>query len=425
MGDIHLRQLKDGLQADFYHKNKDGDLVRFRRRIGPRTMDKRAAMRLAKKLRSEANRLGFVPGFNDPEPQNEEELSYPFEDFAKHWFTNFVIPNNGGNEQKNKESHLRVHLIPFFKGIDLRDIDKELIDQFKAMMLKKVKQKPPKKKNKNKGTSKPLTKSTVNRSLGTLRKLLNTAVEWNYIDFAPKVTALKVVQPDPDWFSIEEREIFLTTCLRYRPEWHCFFLVAFHTGARMGELGGLKWEDIQFATRVIRISRTRDREGNEGPPKGRRSRNVPMNSAVYGALKAHQHLSGPYVFHNSADNMLDINGGYKVFKWLCRMAGLRALRRHDIRHSFASNIVAKTGNIVAVQDILGHADLTTTRRYSHLAPAEHLGVVETIVAEKTIPKEVSGMQVMVNSMVNGTKEEVNSAPAQRKTARKNKALRAI
>ncbi len=193
----------------------------------------------------------------------------------------------------------------------------------------------------------------------------------------------------------------------------------------MGELAGLKWEDIQFATRVIRIIRTRDRDGNEGPPKGRRSRNVPLNSTVYEALKKHQHLDGPYVFHSSAGTLLDINAGYKVFKWICRMAGLRALRRHDIRHSFASNIVAKTGNIVAVQDILGHADLTTTRRYSHLAPAEHLSVVETIVVPKTASSEGSAEPNLVNGIVNGAKTGVNSSSDETKTARKSADLRAV
>ncbi len=190
-------------------------------------------------------------------------------------------------------------------------------------------------------------------------------------------------------------------------------------------MAGLKWEDIQFATRVIRISRTRDREGDEGPPKGRRSRNVPLNTTAFEALKKHQHLDGPYVFHSSAGTLLDINSGYKVFKWICRMAGLRALRRHNIRHSFASNIVAKTGNIVAVQDILGHADLTTTRRYSHLAPTQHLDVVETIVTEKKAPETESEMQTVVNGMVNGTKTRVNPAPAQKETARKSTDLRAV
>lgn len=425
MGAIHLRPLIDGIMADFLYRNQDGALVRFRRQIGPKTMTKREALRIARDLKKKADRLGYVPGFDARSESLEKEAKYPFEDFAKYWYDTYVIPNNGRNEHRNKMSHLRIHLVPFFKDTDIREINKEMIDQFKATMLKKLKRKSPKTKYKPKESTETLSKSTVNLSLGTLRKLLNTAVEWGYLDFAPKVTAFKVVQSDPDWYSIEEREIFLSTCLQYRPEWHCFFVVAFHTGARMGELAGLKWDDIQFATRVIRICRTRDRDGIEGPPKGRRSRNVPMNTVVFETLKAHRHLDGPYVFHTIHGTKLDINGGLRVFQWVCRKAGLRVLRRHDIRHSFASNIVAKTGNIVAVQDILGHADLTTTRRYSHLAPAEHLGVVETIVAPKSVPAESSPRPNLVNEIVNGAKTGVNSAPAQKETARKSADLRAV
>ena len=68
-----------------------------------------------------------------------------------------------------------------------------------------------------------------------------------------------------------------------------------------------------------------------------------------------------HVFLNSVGKPLDINGGYKVFKTLCRFAGLRALRLHDIRHSFASNLAAETGNLLAVKDILERFKLNCSR----------------------------------------------------------------
>ena len=426
MEKVYLRRLKTGWQADFYHKDQSGNLVRFRRLIGAPQMTLREAEREAKRLKRKADSIGYVPGYSDSHRKDNvrKEISYPFEDFARHWYDTYVVPNNSKNEQRNKECHLRVHLVPYFKGIDLREINKEMVDQFKAEMLKKTINGPPKAKHKGRA-GKPLSKNSINKTIGTLRKMLNDAVEWGYISFAPRVTAFKIVQPDPDWFTVEERDLFLETCKKYRAEWYAFFVTAFHTGARMGELAGLKWEDVQFATRMIRIRRTRDREGTEGPPKGKRSRNVPMNSTLYAVLKGHQHLAAPYVFLNSAGQKLDINGGLKVFRWICRKAGLRALRRHDIRHSFASNIVAATGNVVAVKDILGHADITTTMRYSHLAPAQYLDIVEAIVTGENASKNNEKGQVMVNKMVNGPSEGVNSAPGHKEKARKSKDLRAI
>jgi len=80
---------------------------------------------------------------------------------------------------------------------------------------------------------------------------------------------------------------------------------------------------------------------------------------------------------------------------------------------------------VAVQDILGHADLTTTRRYSHLAPTEHLDVVETIVVPEITSKNGSTGQKVVNEIVNGAKIGVNPGPEETKTARKSIDLRAV
>jgi integrase len=141
----------------------------------------------------------------------------------------------------------------------------------------------------------------------------------------------------------------------------------------------LRWEDVDFFGRTIRVRRTNWR-GHEGPPKGKRARSIPMNSLVYDTLKAHRHL-GELVFTNSVGKPLDINGGYKTFKTLCRLAGLRALRRHDIRHTFASNLAALTGNLLAVKEILGHVDYATTLRYAHLTPSQFADAVEALVTK--------------------------------------------
>jgi len=49
-------------------------------------------------------------------------------------------------------------------------------------------------------------------------------------------------------------------------------------------------------------------------------------------------------------------------------AGIRKVRMHDLRHTFASNYVIKGGNIVSLQKILGHSTINMTLRYAHLAP---------------------------------------------------------
>ncbi len=407
MGNIHLRQLIDGTQVDFHYRDKNGDLIRFRRRIGPRSMNKRVAMQEAKRLQSEANRLGFVPGYDDPPESPIGVVRYPFKDFARHWFDTYVRTHNKPSECANKESVLRVHLVPFFQDTDLRDINTRVVEEFKAVCLKKG-----------------LSKKSVNNYLGVLRKLLNVARDWDYVDVVPRIEAFKEEPRDPEFFKMEERDKFLAVCKQKRPEWYAYFVVGFHTGMRAGELAALKWEDVDFFNRSIRIRRNVWR-GHVGSPKSGKFRDVPMNDFLYDTLMAHRH-PGENVFYTTTGRPLDINAGRKVMKTVCRYAGLRAIRRHDIRHSFASAIASETGNILAIKDLLGHADYSTTMRYAHLTPAKHrecVAAIDTGGVDKL--SHGRSEQLSVNGTVNRLPEGENPTSRFKEKARKFNHLRAL
>lgn len=378
-----MRLKGGGWQGRFWYTNLKGCRTRFRLQISSGGT-RREAEKIATELQRQANRLGYVLGYNDPPPPPKVDRVYTFSGFAEKWFRDYVEPNNSLAEQESKRSSLRVHLIPYFGDTDLRDIKEEKVDAFRAFMLKKRVEKNPgerraKKKVLENEARRTLSRTTVKYHLGVLRKMLVKAAKWQYIDRVPEFEKIKIDEKDHDWYTEEERDLFLGTCKAYRPEWYAFFATAFFTGMRMGELYSLRWEDVQFNSQIpfIRVRRSNWR-GHEKSTKSGKARSIPMNSVLLAVLKRHQHLQGPLVFYNEAGKPMDINGGRKVFKWVCRKAGIRTLRRHDIRHSFASHVVARTGNIVALQDMLGHADLTTTRRYSHLAPKLHQDIVEAI-----------------------------------------------
>lgn len=360
--------------ADFRYQTKEGKTVRFRRTTGIEVTSKRRAL----KIEREWKRLMEIYGTIDPleieeleNPGTEAEVEQEevtFSGFAKQWMENYAVPNNKPSEIRNKQSIIRNHLYPFFGDQDIRTITTEQVEQF---IGKKVSEK--------------LSKKSVNLYLTVLRTMLTKAVHWEYLDKSPmdRIKLLRVDPRDPDFYSEQEMQELLMGIKDDFPEHYPFFLTAFSTGMRHGELRALQWKDIDFDNGIIRVRRNMWRH-QTGSPKGRRARNIPMHSYLKATLRAHHEFNPRtrYVFSLSDKAPYGINGGRKVMKRVCENISLRRLRFHDIRHTFASQLVMKGQPIRVVQELLGHSDLKTTEIYAHLAPEFSAQAIECLTFKK-------------------------------------------
>lgn len=295
-----------------------------------------------------------------------------FSTFAKEWLSIHPPAANTKSTQDYREQHLRMHLLPYFLEMPLSEIDAmrlvKLVGDLKNTKLRRGTTGPRKRKTTDAlDRNRPLTHQTVRHILGTLHKILKDAVTWKKLVVLPEFPKIKVPKAPWDWLRPEET---LRLMLGIDdPEEKAKILFAWKTGCRIGEQLAVRWADIDFAAGAVTFKQA-FYKGSLGPLKTTGSwRTVELSPSVIKALRAIQHLRGKYVFCD-VDGKPYTNAHFKaILKRHLRRVGLRKIRWHDLRHTFASQLVTLGVNLKYVQEKLGHTTMLMTLRYAHLGPS--------------------------------------------------------
>jgi integrase len=146
------------------------------------------------------------------------------------------------------------------------------------------------------------------------------------------------------------------------------YLTAALAGLRRSELLALRWEDVDFEHSSIHVYEGYSAK-KTGKPKSRKSRTVPMIDQLADALddlksRGHHTARREHVFVSRLGTELDGSALRRRYIAARDTAGLRPLRFHDLRHTFAS-VAINVASITQVQAWMGHADVKTTMRYLH------------------------------------------------------------
>lgn len=313
--------------------------------------------------RKEAQRLlAEISLGNDPVATRQQAAkSETVGQFAERYMREHAIPTKKPRSVEEDHRNLRLHIFPFIGKMKIGEVKREHI----AKIINKMSDRP----------------YGANRVLALLSHMFTKAEAWGVRpDYSNPCRHIKK-------FKESKRERFLNqdelirlgeALIEAESEGESpYVIVAVRllllTGARLSEILTLKWTDVDIEARLIRLSDSKT---------GKKTIVVPAPALdLLSALPKMK--NNPYVICGMKDGTHLVNL-QRPWRRIRARAGLKDVRLHDLRHSFASFAVASGMSLPLIGSLLGHSQPQTTARYAHLADdprhAAAAAVAENIAA---------------------------------------------
>jgi integrase/recombinase XerC len=212
-----------------------------------------------------------------------------------------------------------------------------------------------------------LTKTTAGRRLSAVRSFLSYLTREGYLKVNPAklVTTPKAERHLPKFLSVDD--VF---ALIERPDTIGFIHVRdkailellYSSGLRVSEVCGLNAEDINTREGLVKVKR-----------KGRKERIVPLGTKAAEAIRGYMtekillKKKSKTLFLNKSGTPLSERSIRRIVVKYSRLIGVSGqIGPHTIRHTFASHLLQAGADLRVIQELLGHASLSTTQKYTHL-----------------------------------------------------------
>lgn len=219
----------------------------------------------------------------------------------------------------------------------------------------------------HKGQSKPIQPGTVNRELDTLKSILAKAVEWKTLIDSPArgIARLKVDNRRTRILTEDEQRDLIDACPK---KLRLIVRLALVTGARIGELLALRWDDIG-ATELVFLE-----------TKNGHTRRIPISASVRAILAGVTRGPSGWLFTNRrTHDRYTVNGVAHVFRRAVLRAGILTgdVTLHTLRHTALSRMIAGGYDDHTVMAISGHSSTRMLERYTHPTDSRKLEALET------------------------------------------------
>lgn len=342
-------------------KLPDGSYDRYRETLVGTGTEKEAERQAQQRLREllvqlDKNRLAN-PG------------SMTFSDLLDLWLEDYVEPNGEIRTYESYKAHVEKRIKPELGDIALTKLAPIHISRFYASLQKDGARRD--------GKPGGLSPATIRRIDAVVRGSLSYAVQLNLIPYNPArdLKLPKAMRAAKRRWNIVQLQKFLSTIKDhpYRP----FILTLAFTGARIGEVAALTWNDVDLEGRTITFARALKKPGKNpiiGDTKTHQVRVVAMHDELVPVLKEHKarqneirlKLGGTWnplnlCFVNSAGNPIHKSNFYRdVWKPILETSKLPYINVHGLRHTFATHLIGSGVDPTIVRDMLGHSTVAFT-----------------------------------------------------------------
>ena len=353
----------NGQKGEYYSKVFEGTLAQAKKE-----RDKRLAELKLKNGKSDKGNIRFI-------------------DFVRIYYKEYAEVELSPTTVASGKSSLRTYILPEIANYPLNKIDVLVIQK----IINNLKDRDKERKEKD-GSVKKLSETTVNGVYRLLRKILNKAVAWDYIETNPvlKVKTPEVSKKEKQSYNREELMKILDLLKEEGLLIETMFTISICTGLRRGEILGLHIDDIDFINNSISVKRAVvwDKEKQKIVEKDTKTKNSVRNVPIplfcteiireYFKLRDRiiQRFKRKFDNYNPPKNLFLSKYGGIMFpdsvssKWLDfrkRHPEIRNVSLHGLRHSYCTMQMNENPNLspADVQKLMGHSQLSTTFIYTH------------------------------------------------------------
>ncbi|WP_265822592.1 tyrosine-type recombinase/integrase [Geovibrio ferrireducens] len=269
---------------------------------------------------------------------NRQLKNMSFAEFIdNHFSPHYMMKNKSFEKEKRRFKIVREYL----GSIPIKNLSEFDIDQFFKYLFAERK----------------ISKSTINRYIATVKRMLNYAVELNIIAVNPAkhLRQMFVDNIRVKCLTEEQIEKLLEASKENRNKKLYYIIqIALRTGMRLSEILSLKASDIHLTERYIFVNQTNT--------KNSKQRHIPINDTLYDCFIE---FFNKYNLQDDED-LFEMKSIKEAYSSTLEKSGIENFTFHDLRHTFASRLVLNSVDLYTVSELLGHSDLSVTRRYAHL-----------------------------------------------------------